>query len=140
MGANGLRTLLFVEDEGRLRSLVAQVLRSEGYEVTEAADGGEGIDRFIDSGPFDLLLVDLNLPVCTGVEVCRQVRALVPDQRIMICSAAILEEHEQDLAALGIDHFLTKPYRAEELLAHISSEINESRAWSTPRSSPPAWR
>lgn len=73
MGANGPCTLLLVEDESRLRNLVAQVLKCEGYGVVEAADGREGVDRFHDSGPFDLLLVDLNLPVFSGVEVCRQV-------------------------------------------------------------------
>jgi DNA-binding response OmpR family regulator len=123
MGANGLCTLLLVEDESRLRNLVAQVLRCEGYEVVEAADGREGVERFIDSGPFDLLLVDLNLPVFSGVEVCRRVRARNPDQRIMICSAAIVGDHERDLSLLGIGHFLTKPYRAEDLLAHIAYEL-----------------
>lgn len=123
MGANGLCTLLLVEDESRLRSLVAQVLRYEGYGVVEAADGREGVDRYIDSGPFDLLLVDLNLPVFSGVEVCRRVRARDPDQRIMICSAAILADHERDLSLLGIGHFLTKPYRAEDLLTHINHEL-----------------
>jgi DNA-binding response OmpR family regulator len=123
MGANGPCTLLLVEDESRLRNLVAQVLKCEGYGVVEAADGREGVDRFHDSGPFDLLLVDLNLPVFSGVEVCRQVRARDPDQRIMICSAAILADHERDLSLLGIGHFLTKPYRAEDLLAHIAYEL-----------------
>lgn len=124
MRTNGLGALLLVEDEYRLRSLVAQVLQSEGYEVVEAADGPEGVARFADSGPFDLALVDLNLPGFSGVEVCRQIRARDPEQRIMICSAAILDEHERDLAQLGIDHFLTKPYRAEELLTHIAWELS----------------
>lgn len=123
MGANGPWSLLLVEDESRLRNLVAQVLKCEGYDVVEAADGREGVDRFHDSGPFDLLLVDLNLPVFSGVEVCRQVRATDPTQRIMICSAAILADHERDLSRLGISHFLTKPYRAEDLLAHIAFEL-----------------
>lgn len=123
MRTNGLGALLLVEDEFRLRSLVAQVLRGEGYEVVEAADGPEGVDRFVDSGPFQLALVDLNLPVFSGVEVCRQIRARQPEQRIMICSAAILDDHERDLAELGIDHFLTKPYRAEDLLNHIAWEL-----------------
>jgi CheY-like chemotaxis protein len=91
--------------------------------VVEAADGPEGVERFLDSGPFDLLLVDLNLPGFSGVEVCRRVRARNPDQRIMICSAAILADHEHDLSLLGIGHFLTKPYRAEDLLAHIAHEL-----------------
>ena len=128
MGTNGLGALLLVEDEYRLRTLVAQVLQGEGYRVVEAADGPEGVERFADAGPFDLLLVDLNLPGFSGVEVCRRVLTRHPGQRIMICSAAIVPESERDLHALGIDHFLTKPYRAEDLLAHIASEIGSSDA------------
>ena len=74
-------SLLVVEDEAILRMLVAQFLRNEGYEVVEAEDGGDGIRRYLEDGPFDLLLVDLNLPVCSGVEVCRQVKRRRPSRR-----------------------------------------------------------
>ena len=123
MGTNLQGSLLLVEDEHLLRGLVAQFLRGEGYEVTEAADGAEGVARFADSGPFDLLLVDLNLPIFSGVEVCRQIREQKPDQRVMICSAAIVGDHERDLVAMGIEHYLTKPYHPDDLLAHICLEI-----------------
>lgn len=115
--------LLLVEDEHRLRCLVAQFLRNEGYHVVEAGDGGEGVNRFADSEPFDLVLVDLNLPVFSGVEVCRRIKGARPDQRIMVCSAAIVGEHERALAALGVDHYLTKPYHPEDLIVHITREI-----------------
>lgn len=128
MGTKRLGTLLLIEDEHLLRSLVAQFLRSEGFHVIEAADGPEGVARFADSGPFDLILVDLNLPVFSGVEVCRRIRHRQPDQRMMICSAAILADHEQELGALGVDHFLTKPYHPEDLLLHIGHELEPAAA------------
>ncbi|HEV3164221.1 MAG TPA: response regulator transcription factor [Isosphaeraceae bacterium] len=115
--------LLLVEDEHVLRTLVAQFLRAENYHVVEAADGPEGVARFGDSGPFDLALVDLNLPIYSGVEVCRRIKRTMPGQRIMICSAAIMCDNELALQDLGIDHFLTKPYHPEELLAHIDGEL-----------------
>ena len=123
MTANRLGNLLLVEDEHRLRKLVAQFLRNVGYDVVEAGDGPEGVTRFGDSGPFDLVLVDLNLPGFSGVEVCRRIKRARPDQRIMICSAAIVEEHERALAALGVHHFLTKPYHPEDLITRIHEEI-----------------
>jgi DNA-binding response OmpR family regulator len=123
MGANGTGTLLLVEDESVLRSLVAQFLRSEGFHVVEAADGPEGVERYSDSGPFDLLLVDLNLPGFSGVEVCRRIRDVDCSQKVMICSAAILSDHERELDQIGVRHYLTKPYHPEDLLAHISLEI-----------------
>ena len=118
-------SLLLVEDESILRMLVAQFLRNEGYEVVEAEDGGEGVRHYQEDGPFDLLLVDLNLPVFSGVEVCRRVKPESPRQKIMICSAAISQEHEDALVGLGIHHFLTKPYHPEELLAHIRQELDQ---------------
>ncbi len=121
-------SLLIVEDEEVLRTLVAEFLRNEGYEVTEAGDGGEGVRRYQDQGPFDLLLVDLRMPVMTGVEVCRRVKRLNPEQRVMVCSAAIVRESEEALHAVGVDHFLTKPYHPESLLAHIRQEIGQRTA------------
>jgi len=121
-------TLLLVEDEAVLRSLVAQFLRNAGYKVVEAEDGGDGDRRHLEEGPFDLLLVDLNLPVFSGVEVCRRVKARCPSQKVMICSAAIVRENEEALLALGVDHFLTKPYHPEDLIAHIRQEIEGAAA------------
>lgn len=115
--------LLLVEDEHNLRGLVAQFLRMAEYNVVEAADGAEGVARFDDSGPFDLALIDLNLPVYSGVEVCRRIKRSRPEQRIMICSAAIMDDHEEELKALGVGHFLTKPYHPESLLRHIALEM-----------------
>ena len=116
-------SLLLVEDEAVLRTLVAQFLRNEGYDVQEAEDGGDGVRRFLDDGPFDLLLVDLKMPVLSGVEVCRRVKRGDPDQRIMVCSAAISREHEEALREVGVTHLLTKPYHPESLLAHIRQEL-----------------
>ncbi|HEX8204193.1 MAG TPA: response regulator [Isosphaeraceae bacterium] len=116
-------SLLLVEDEEILRGLVAQFLRGVGFCVVEARDGPEGVARFLDSGPVDLALVDLNLPGFSGVEVCRRLRGTRPDQPIIICSAAILPEHEAGLRALGVAHFLTKPYHPEVLVAHIAEEL-----------------
>jgi CheY-like chemotaxis protein len=87
-------SLLVVEDEAVLRSLVSQFLRDEGYLVTEAEDGEQGVRSFEGDGPFDLILLDLNLPVYSGIEVSRRVKGLNPDQKIMILSAAIVREHE----------------------------------------------
>jgi two-component system OmpR family response regulator len=116
-------TLLLVEDEPNLRNLVALFLRNAGYRVVEAQDGQEAVDRFEDAGPFDLALVDLNLPVFSGVEVCRRVRCVRPDQPILICSAAIVPDSERALHDLGVYQFLTKPYHPDDLLALVRRAI-----------------
>lgn len=62
MGAACQGRILVVEDENLLRGLIAQFLRMEGFDVVEAADGREGVERFSGMGPFDVVLLDLNLP------------------------------------------------------------------------------
>jgi DNA-binding response OmpR family regulator len=126
MGANRLRKILIVEDEALLRGLVAQFLRAEDFQVVEAGDGREGVDRFASARPFDLVLLDLNLPILPGVEVCRQIKQQHPSQPIIICSAAILDGHLQALTAMAVDQFLSKPYHPAELLRRIAAEIGRN--------------
>ncbi len=117
-------SLLLVEDEDGLRNLVSHFLQGAGYRVVEAPDGPAAVDRFHDSGPFDLALVDLNLPGFSGVEVCRRIRSAVPTQPILICSAAVLPDFEGDLNELRINHYLTKPFHPDVLLAHIRQRLD----------------
>ena len=118
-----LGTVLLVEDELALSRLVATFLRGSSYEVVEAADGPEGVARFADSGPFDLVLLDLNLPGYSGVEVCRRIRVIEPGQAVLICSAAIVPEAEEALLSMGVGDTLTKPYHPDQLLAYVARMV-----------------
>jgi DNA-binding response OmpR family regulator len=120
--------LLLVEDEHLLRSLIAQFLRSEGYEIIEAADGSQGVSFFSSLGPFDLVLLDLNLPLLPGVEVCRRIKSERPSQPVIICSAAILDSHVSMLREMHVEEFLSKPYHPLDLLRRIAAEISRDRS------------
>ncbi len=115
--------ILLVEDEAILRGLVAQFLRGEGFEIEEAGDGREGVDRFCSGYPFDLVLLDLNLPLLPGLEVCRRIKERRADQPVIICSAAILDDHIRGLSELNVVSFLSKPYHPSDLLARIRGEL-----------------
>jgi DNA-binding response OmpR family regulator len=115
--------LLLVEDERLLRDLVAQFLRAQSFQVVEAVDGPDGVARFGQDGPFDLALVDLNIPGFSGVEVCRHLRQARPAQKILICSASVTADSERLLRDLGVVHFLTKPYHPQSLLVHIDRQL-----------------
>jgi len=119
--------LLLVEDEHLLRGLIAQFLCGEGFEVVEAADGSQAVDLFSSSRPFDLVLLDLNLPRICGVEVCRRIKGLHPPQPVIICSAAILDSDVAVLQELEVEQFLSKPYHPMELLNRISAELARGR-------------
>ncbi len=118
--------ILLVEDESILRRLIAQFLRGEGFEIVEAGDGREGVERFSSGNPYDLVLLDLNLPILPGVEVCSRIKQQRPEQPVIICSAAILDGHIAALAAMKVDQFLSKPYHPAELLSRITIELQRS--------------
>ena len=127
MEGKGRGKLLLVEDESVLRRLIAEFLRGEGFEVIEAADGPQGATLYAGHGPFDLVLLDLNLPMLSGVDVCRRIKGLRPHQPVLICSAAILDWHVAELQDLNVDQFLTKPYHPLDLLDRIAAEMTRGR-------------
>lgn len=119
MSKDALARLLLVEDENALRGLVQQFLALEDFDVEPAVDGQQAIDAYTARGPYDLILMDLNLPYVPGVEACRQIKRMNHRQPILVCSAAILDSHTEALHALDIHDTLTKPYHPVELAATI---------------------
>lgn len=119
------RKLLLVEDEHVLRKLVAQFLRGDGFEVIEAADGREALEAYSSGRPFDIVLLDLNLPILCGVEVCRRIKDVDPSQPVLICSAAILDSDAEVLRSLSVGRSLTKPYHPLDLLSGIEAAMRE---------------
>ena len=118
--------LLLVEDEHLLRGLIAQFLRGEGFEVVEAADGSQGVGFFGSMRPFAVVLLDLNLPLLSGVEVCRHIKSELPSQPVIICSAAIVDANMKSLREMNVEQFLTKPYHPRDLLDRIDAEISQA--------------
>jgi len=135
MSARPLARLLLVEDEDVLRGLVSQFLRLENYEVVAVEDGRRAVDVYAAEGPFDLVLLDLNLPILSGVEACRRIKLVNPAQPFLVCSAAILESHELALEELGVTEALGKPYHPGELLARLA-KILAPRAVATDDDAP----
>jgi DNA-binding response OmpR family regulator len=119
--------LLLVEDEHVLRGLIARFLRGEGFEVVEAGDGSQGVALYASMGPFDVVLLDLNLPLLSGVDVCRRIKSSDPLQPVIICSAAILDCHIEALREMRVEQFLSKPYHPLELLKRIADESSRVR-------------
>jgi DNA-binding response OmpR family regulator len=132
--------LLLVEDETILRSLVSQFLILEGFEVVPAEDGQAAVDAYIAKGPFDLVLLDLNLPILSGVEACRRIKEMHVDQPFLVCSAAILDSHVAALEALGVVESLGKPYHPVELLTRIRAILARHGGPATDDGGERTWR
>ncbi len=109
--------ILLVDDEPLVRLVVRDLLVTHGYEVHEAADGEEGVRKYLDGG-YDLLLVDYHLPALTGPEVLSRIRAEAPG-----CKAILLSGSGERLAAVPDTQFLFKPFENAELLHLVRNAL-----------------
>lgn len=110
--------ILIVEDEQKIARFLELELKYEGYEVLHAADGRKGLELAGDS-EVGLILLDLMLPLMSGIEVCRRIRqggSKVPI--IMLTAKDDVSDKVMGLD-MGADDYLTKPFAIEELLARI---------------------
>ena len=110
--------ILIVEDEEGLREALIRTLTGEGYLADGAADGDEGY-QLICSGLYDLVLLDIMLPVYDGLEVLRRIRKQGIDVPVILLTARSTIEDKVGGMDLGADDYLTKPFAMPELLARI---------------------
>ena len=121
-----LRRILIIEDEAVIRKAIRMACEKEGYEVVEAENGMEGL-RLTETAKPDLLLLDLMLPDVSGFDVCREIRKSGSGVPIIILSA---KTEEIDIVVgleIGADDYITKPFRARELLARIAAHLRRVR-------------
>jgi two-component system alkaline phosphatase synthesis response regulator PhoP len=112
--------ILLVEDEQALRSTLSVRLRGEGYVVDTAGDGMEGFEKAT-TQPFDLIILDVMLPVRSGLDLCRDIRQAGLATPIMFLSARHQTYDKVVGLKLGADDYVTKPFKAIELIARIEA-------------------
>ena len=110
--------ILLVEDEPSLQSSLGLRLRSQGYVVNTANDAAEGLEK-ASTLPCDLILLDVMLPDRDGFDVCREIRQTGLATPILLLTARKQTFDKVLGLKLGADDYVTKPFKAEELLARI---------------------
>ncbi|MDH3445808.1 MAG: sigma-54 dependent transcriptional regulator [Deltaproteobacteria bacterium] len=108
-------TVLVIEDQESARESLAELLRGEGYEVHEAADGIAGID-LIKKLDLDIILTDLMMPGADGIEVLKHAREISPQSLIMLMTAHASVETAVEALRLGAQDYMLKPLIFEEVL------------------------
>ncbi len=109
--------LLIVEDEEKLARFVELELQHEGYEVSKAFDGREGLKMAVE-GDYDLILLDIMLPGLNGLEVLRRLMQEKPTPTILLTARDAVMDKVSGLDGGAVD-YITKPFAIEELLARI---------------------
>jgi len=122
-------TILVVEDEAPLLTLLRYNLEKQGFRVEEAADGPEALIRLAETRP-DLILLDWMLPAMSGIEVCRQIRRRPATRDLPIIMVTARTEDQDAVRALdtGADDYIAKPFAMEALLARIRALLRRSGA------------
>ena len=113
--------ILVVDDEPQIRRIMRETLTASGYEVDDARDGPEGLIKLREFHP-DLVLLDINLPEMSGVEVCKAIRGT---SNVAIIMLTVRKSDADKVAALdaGADDFITKPFSTPELLARVRAAL-----------------
>jgi DNA-binding response OmpR family regulator len=117
--------ILIVEDDRKVAGFLEQGFREEQFEVAVARDGEEALDRARGTD-FDLILLDYMLPKHSGPEIAAELRMLGRRKPILMLTA---RDDTQDLRAAfgaGVDAYLTKPFRFDDLLLRVNSLVAES--------------
>ena len=119
--------VLVVEDEARLAVTIARGLKNEGMAVDVAYDGAEALEK-ADVNDYDVILLDRDLPVVHGDDVCRELIQAEQPARILMLTAARSIDERVDGLNLGADDYLSKPFDFSELVARIHALLRRTAA------------
>lgn len=120
--------VLIVEDEPAQREVLAYNLEAEGFRISRAADGEEGLLMVAEDQP-DVMVLDWMLPRVTGIEVCRRLKVDPATRGIAIIMLSARSEEVDKVRGLetGADDYVTKPYSVTELMARVRSQLRRVR-------------
>ena len=121
--------ILLAEDDSVLADGLTRSLRQSGY-VTDCVNTGQAADNALSTQDFDLLILDLDLPVMSGLEVLRRLRTR--ESRVPVLILTARDNWSEKVAGIdaGADDYLTKPFHREELVARIHAIIRRSKGHS----------
>jgi len=117
--------ILVVDDESRMRKLVKDFLNKAGFDVVEAADGVEAVDKFFADKNIELIILDVMMPRMDGWQVCKEIRqySKVP---IILLTAKGDEKDELQGFELGVDEYISKPFSPKILVARVEAILRRS--------------
>ena len=124
-------TILIIEDEQKISTIMKSYFEKEDYEVLQAFDGKEGL-RLFNENKIDLVILDLMLPLLSGEEIIKEIRnkSQIP---IIMVSAKVEEKNRVDGLRLGADDYVTKPFSPKELVERVKAILRRIEKYNIPR-------
>jgi DNA-binding response OmpR family regulator len=120
-----MRRILTIEDDSAIRRGIVDALTFAGYGVIESGNGVDGREMAVQLA-YDLLLLDLVLPGCGGLDILRQLRETRPTQPVIILTARGEEQDRVEGLRMGADDYVVKPFSVKELLARVEAVLRRS--------------
>ncbi|MBD3391581.1 MAG: response regulator, partial [Chitinivibrionales bacterium] len=125
----GSGTILVVDDEEMVRTILTQLLRELGYAVATCGNGGEAIEYYRRHGTnVDLVILDMNMPVMSGAECLAELRKLNPGVKVIIATGYSFQSKTQKILATGVSGFVKKPFKLADLSDEIKRVLEEESA------------
>lgn len=117
--------LLIVDDESKIREVLSEYARFEGYEVDEACDGMDAVAK-AKAGRYDLIVMDVMMPRFDGFSAVKEIRKTLDTPVIML--SARVEEYDKLFGfEIGVDDYVTKPFSPKEVMARIAAVLKRGR-------------
>ena len=120
-------SVLVVDDELSLRKVLRISLAASGFAVEEACNGEEALGT-VQHHPFDLVLLDMNMPGIGGIDACRRIRGISPHAGIVMVTVRDLEDDKVRALEAGADDYVTKPFKLRELISRIRAVLRRIRS------------
>ncbi len=137
LGITDRKLILIVEDDRNLLAALRYNFVAEGFEVALAGDGGDALTVARDRKP-DIILLDLMLPVMSGLEVCRALRRRGDTMPIIMLTARDAEADRVDGLNAGADDYVIKPFSTREVIARVNAQLRRIEVLSATRAEPAA--
>ena len=118
--------ILVVDDEAKIRTIIKEYAEFEGYEVAEAEDGMEAVEK-VKNEEFDIIVMDIMMPRLDGYSACKEIQKIKKIPVIMLSARG--EEYDKLFGfEIGIDDYVVKPFSPKELMARIRAVLNRANA------------
>jgi two-component system, OmpR family, KDP operon response regulator KdpE len=124
-------SVLVVDDEPSLRKALRTSLTASGFAVEEARTGDEALGT-VQRHPFDLVLLDINMPGINGIDACRRIRGISPHAGIVMVTVRDMEDDKVRALEAGADDYVTKPFKLRELTARLRAVLRRTRRKEAP--------
>jgi len=123
-GSAGPPRVLVADDEASIRELLGKTLALAEYHVDAVADGRSAIER-LRADPYDLLIADLRMPGVDGLQLIREARRLSPVLKVIIITGYSSESAAIEAVNLGVNGYLTKPFRVAQVLSAVAKTLGD---------------